>query len=209
MAIAAGLGQGRMAIGLFRAARARADLAESSGGSGSTELLCGWSGQLAAGAASDARCHWRPGAADDAALIQSRSTGRARMLSGADCERDDELKTAFARLLARQMESCSMVLQRKSLASKGYSELPLLIQPSMAVAGYLLALLEAGSASQAGTAGDLSRPGPPRGWRAEGNRGVLENMVAGQPSAVTTSPQAGLVPGTPWKAAAPDVLRGG
>lgn len=71
------------------------------------------------------------------------------MLSGADCEHDDELKTAFARLLAGQLESLLMVLTAESLASKGYSELPLLIQPSMAVADYLLALLEAGSASQA------------------------------------------------------------
>ena len=62
---------------------------------------------------------------------------------GADCEHDDELKTAFARLLARQLESLLMVLTAEQLASKGHSELPLLIQPSMAVAGYLLALLEA------------------------------------------------------------------
>ena len=97
--------------------------------------------------------------------------------SGADCEHDDELKTAFARLLARQLESLLMVLTAEQLASKGHSELPLLIQPSMAVAGYLLALLEAGSASQSGTAVDY--PGQVR-RAAEGLRGiaeVLENMV--------------------------------
>jgi hypothetical protein len=47
----------------------------------------------------------------------------------------------------------------------------------MAVVGYLLALLEAGSASQAGAAGDY--PGQVR-RAAEGLRGiaeVLENMV--------------------------------
>jgi hypothetical protein len=96
--------------------------------------------------------------------------------SGADCEHDDELKTAFARL-ARQLESLLMVLTAEQLASKGHSELPLLIQPSMAVAGYLLALLEAGSASQSGTAVDY--PGQVR-RAAEGLRGiaeVLENMV--------------------------------
>ena len=97
--------------------------------------------------------------------------------SGADCEHDDELKTAFARLLARQLESLLMVLTAEQLASRGHSELPLLIQPSMAVAGYLLALLEAGSASQSGTAVDY--PGQIR-RAAEGLRGiaeVLENMV--------------------------------
>lgn len=88
--------------------------------------------------------------------------------SGADCEHDDELKTAFARLLARQLESLLMVLTAEQLASKGHSELPLLIQPSMAVAGYLLALLEARSASQSGTAVDY--PGQVR-RAAEGNRG--------------------------------------
>ena len=39
--------------------------------------------------------------------------------SGADCEHDDELKTAFARLLARQLESLLMVLTAEQLASKG------------------------------------------------------------------------------------------
>jgi hypothetical protein len=102
----------------------------------------------------------------------------AGMLSGANCEHDDELKTAFALLLARHLESLLMVLTAESLASKGHSGLPLLIQPAMAVAGYLLALLETGSANQSGTASDY--PGQVR-RAAEGLRGiagVLENMVA-------------------------------
>jgi hypothetical protein len=77
------------------------------------------------------------GAADDAGTDPvAINRAAARMLSGADCEHDDELKTAFARLLARQLESLLMVPTAEQLASKGHSELPLLIQPSMAVAGY-------------------------------------------------------------------------
>ncbi|MGH3421094.1 MAG: hypothetical protein ACRDOD_16095 [Streptosporangiaceae bacterium] len=109
------------------------------------------------------------------AVASLGASGRRR--SGADCEPGEELSTAFARLLARQLESLLMVLTAEQLASKGHSELPQLIQPSMAVAGFLLALLEAGSASQSGTADDY--PGQVR-RAAEGLKGiaeVLETMV--------------------------------
>jgi hypothetical protein len=77
-------------------------------------------------------------------------------------------------MASRQFCACP---RRIGCAHKGHSELPLLIQPSMAVADYLLTLLEAGSASQSGTAGDY----PCQVRRAaQGLRGiaeVLENMV--------------------------------
>ena len=59
------------------------------------------------------------GAADDAGTDPvAINRAAARMLSGADCEHDDELKTAFARLLARQLESLLMVPTAEQLASK-------------------------------------------------------------------------------------------
>lgn len=177
MASPVDLGQALAAIGLFRAAPGDADLAGELERLGSTELLRLEMANWLLGAAS-MQVLMATGAADDAGVDPvAINRASARMLSGADCEHDDELKTAFARLLARQLESLLMVLTAEQLASKGHSELPLLIQPSMAVAGYLLALLEAGSANQSGTAGDY--PGQVR-RAAEGLRGiaeVLENMV--------------------------------
>jgi hypothetical protein len=64
------------------------------------------------------------------------------------------------RLPLAEAEGAGTVLS----ASAPVALLPLMIQPSMAVAGYLLALLEAGSASQDGTAvdypGQLRRAAP-------------------------------------------------
>jgi hypothetical protein len=51
------------------------------------------------------------------------------MLSGAGCEHDDELKTAFALLLARQLEPLLVVLTAESLASKGHPARDILACP--------------------------------------------------------------------------------
>ena len=173
------LGQALAAIGLFRAAPGEADLAGELKQLGSAELLRLEMANWLLGAAS-MQVLMATGAADDAGVNPvAINRAAARMLSGASCEHDDELKTAFARLLARQLESLLMVLTAESLASKGNSGLPLLIQPSMAVTGHLLALLDAGAAGQSRTASDY--PGQVR-RAAEGLRGiaeVLENMVAG------------------------------
>lgn len=177
MASPAGLGQALEAIGLFRATPGEADLAGELDRLGSTELLRLEMANWLLGAAS-MQALMATGTADDVGIDPvAINRASARVLSGANCEHDDELKTAFARLLDRQLESLLMVLTAEQLNSKGYSELPLLIQPSMAVADYLLALLEAGSAPRDGTADDY--PGHVR-RAAEGLRGiaeVLENMV--------------------------------
>jgi hypothetical protein len=110
MASPADLGQALAAIGLFRAAPGEADLAGELKRLGSTELLRLEMANWLLGAAS-MQVLMATGAADDAGVDPvAINRAAARMLSGADCEHDDELKTAFARLLARQLESLLMVL---------------------------------------------------------------------------------------------------
>ena len=121
MASPADLGQALAAIGLFRAAPGEADLAGELKRLGSTELMRLEMANWLLGAAS-MQVLMATGAADDAGADPfAINRAAARMLSVADCEHDDELKTAFARLLARQLESLLMVLTAEQLNSKGHS----------------------------------------------------------------------------------------
>ena len=118
MASPAELGQALAAIGLFRHAPSEADMARELERLGSAELLRLEMANWLLGAAA-MQVLMAETTAFGAGVDPARITLAAeRLLSGANCDRDDHTKVVFVQLLARQLEHLLMVLTAESVKGR-------------------------------------------------------------------------------------------